>query len=177
MSNKMIENLKKLHSAQAVEKKDFSLADCFDSKTKEVVLSITGLASKFVPKYKNENNPGFHTMMYLKDGQKTGAFSTALHEFASFFYEKAGLDPEEKFNKIMFNGSIDVKVSKIALDGGRGTYNFEIIDGDATGAERMGQLAGGGIALLPEVTTEAAEPNTGEEKKYPTDETPKKSRK
>jgi hypothetical protein len=155
-SNGLVEALKKMHSAQAIEKKDFALQDLFDSKTKEVTIDVAGFASKFVPKYHKEDNPGFHTMIYLADGQKTGAFASSLWYFAQFFYEKAGLNPEDKFNKLMFDGSLKVKVTLIPLENGsKKTYNFEIVEGEINGVERIGQ--GGSGIMLPEATIATTE--------------------
>lgn len=147
-----------MHAARSVEQKDLSLKDFFTGKEKEAVLEITGLASKYVPKYHNENNPGYHTMIYLKDGRKTGAFSNALFEFAKFFYELAGLDVDSTFNKLEFpNGVLKVKVIKVDLDKGKTTYNFEIIEegSELNGVARMGKIEGIKPMLLESGTMDA----------------------
>lgn len=148
MSNNAIDKIKKLHSAMSIERKDIALKDLVaneaDKKTGIAVIEITGIASKYVPKYHNENNQGFHTMLYLKDGRKTGGFSNALLELAQFFYKGAGQDPHSTFNKVEFKEGDFVKVgiAVVKLDGGRTTYNFEIIDGVVEhGIERLGQVS------------------------------------
>jgi hypothetical protein len=147
--SKLLENIKKAHQARSIEKKDFSLTELFTGKETETTLKVIGFASKLVEKYKSESNAGFHTMVYLQDGQKTGAFSNALYEFAKFFYEGAGLDADSSFNKVEFpNGHIEVKVSKIDLGKGKTTYNFEIVDGEINGIARMGKLENSAPMLL-----------------------------
>lgn len=143
-----IDKIKKLHSAMSIERKDVSLKDLVaqeaDKKTNIAVLEITGFASKYVPKYHNETNPGVHTMLYLKDGRKTGGFSTALLELAQFFYKGAGQDPFSQFNKVEFTEGdyIKVAVAVVKLDGGRTTYNFEILDGVVEhGIEKVGHVS------------------------------------
>lgn len=154
MSN-AIDKIKKLHSAMSIERKDISLKDLVSKEAEKdgtVTVEIIGFASKFVPKYHNENNQGYHTMIYLKDGRKTGAFSNALYDFARFFYEGAGMDTTAEFNKLMLaeNGFLKVKVSPVKLDGGKSTYNFEIVDGDVDTSklERIGAIAGNTPLLL-----------------------------
>jgi len=150
--NKTVEMLKKMHNAQMIERKDISLQDLVNQEGKagELTTEVVGFASKLVPKYKNDDNQGYHTTVYLKDGRITGAFSNALHEFANFFYEKAGLDIDQTFNKVTFpNGSLKLKISVVKLDAKKSTYNFEIVDGEITGIERnngLGQVSN----LLPE---------------------------
>jgi hypothetical protein len=141
-TNSVVDKLKKMHSARAIEQKDFSLKDLFPAGTESVDLEVIGLASKFVPKYCNENNAGYHTMIYLKDGKKTGAFSNALFEFARFFYEGVGLDLDSTFNKVEFanGGFLKVRVSEVPLDKKKSTYNFEIVEGEINGFSRMGKL-------------------------------------
>lgn len=148
-TNSLIDRIKKMHSAVSIEKKDYSFKDLFKDN-ESVTLEIQGLATKFVPKYAKEENAGYHTTVYLKNGEKTGCFSGALLEFANFFYSNANMDTKADFNKITFDGSIIVKVTKIKLDGGRSTYNFEIVDGVVNGIERMGKLEGQAGLLLGE---------------------------
>lgn len=147
MSN-AIDKIKKLHSAMSIERKDISLKDLVsneaDKKTGTVVVDIVGFASKYVPKYHNENNAGMHTMLYLADGRKTGGFSNALFELAQFFYKGAGQDPFAQFNKVEFTQGDFVKVgiTHVKLDGGRTTYNFEIVDGMVEhGIEKVGHVS------------------------------------
>lgn len=152
MSN-AIDKIKKLHSAMSIERKDITLQDLVSQEgNKEgiAIVEITGLASKYVPKYHNENNQGFHTMVYLKDGRKTGGFSNALYDLARFFYDGAGMDATSTFNKVEFSsgGFIKVAISKVKLDGGKSTYNFEILDGEVNGVERMGQVTGQAPLLI-----------------------------
>lgn len=141
MSTNLIEKIKKMHSAISIEKKDYSFKDMF-KETDVVVLDIKGLATKFVPKYAKEENAGFHTTVYLTNGEKTGCFSGALLEFANFFYSNADMDTKADFNKITFDGHLQVKVTKIKLDGGRFTYNFDIMGGEVSHIERIGKVEG-----------------------------------
>jgi hypothetical protein len=185
--NKIVENLKKMHDAQRIENKDFSLKHLFvlsnatiNKLTKpyqqedgSAILPVVGLASKYVRKYDNENNPGYHTTVYLKDGKKTGAFSTALYEFAQYFYEQAGMGGDSTFKKLEFNGCMNVKVTKVDLDGGHTTYNFEIVEGDVTGATLIGTGTGGQLLIGGSTEQEAAnEPETEKEPESKTDVSP-----
>lgn len=149
MSKSTIEMLKKLHSAQAIEQKDYPLKDLFTSKEPTKTLQIVGFASKHVPKYEKEGNAGYHTTIYLSNGERTGCFSSALHDFAKFFYQTAGLDPADTFNKLMFTdgGFISAKVTKIPLAEGRTTYNFELLDGEFVTVERITNNSGGALLL------------------------------
>jgi hypothetical protein len=151
MSN-AIERIKKLHTAMSIERKDISLKDLVakEGKNGAVTIEIVGLASKYVPKYHNENNQGMHTMIYLKDGRKTGAFSNALYDFARFFYEGAQMDTKAEFNKIMFTdkGFLKVNVAVVELEKGKTTYNFEIMDGLVENVERFGNLPGNTPLLI-----------------------------
>jgi hypothetical protein len=186
MSN-AIDKLKKMHSAVSIESKDFSLKEIFAGKETEAVLIVTGLASKFVPKYHSDSNYGYHTMIYLIDGKKTGAFSNALYEFAKFFYIGAQLDPNAEFNKIMFtDGFIQVRVSKVDLGKGKTTYNFEILDGEVDKIERIGLNNQGnnifeiteGLAALPgETMSQYVVDPAAEEAAAATEENTNKSKK
>jgi hypothetical protein len=137
ITNAAVEQLKKLHSAQSIERKDISL-EKFLAKNGDdaghATIAIGGLMSKFVPKYEKAETGqrGFFTMIYDTNGLKIGAFSNALYEFASFFYSKLpGYDPDGRFFKFNFVGgdTLIVDVSEVPLDGGRSTYNFEILSG------------------------------------------------
>lgn len=153
MSN-AIDKIKKLHSAMSIERKDINLRDLVltekDKKTNILTIDVVGFASKFVAKYCNENNQGYHTMVYLKDGRKTGAFSNALYDFAKFFYEGAGMDTTKDFNKLMLQegGFLKIAVCVVELDAKKTTYNFEIVDGDVSKFERIGTIAGETPLLL-----------------------------
>lgn len=141
MSN-AIENLKRMYSAQAIEAKDISLQDLVNKEGKDgsIVIRINGIASKFVKKYASENNYGYHTMLYMIDGRKTGAFSNALYDFARFLYAGAKLNTDAEFNKIEFpeDGFLEIKVTVIKLDSKKSTYNFEIVDGLVDKVARIG---------------------------------------
>jgi hypothetical protein len=173
--NKTVEMLKKQHDARRIVNKDFSIKNLFEISSKEInkktkpyqqedgtaIIPVIGIASKYVPKYDNGSNPGYHTTLYLKDGIITGAFSTAAHDLANFFFAAAGLDTEAEFNQLMFASGnvVNVRVSKIEFSGtnekgeteARKTYNFEILDGEITGAERLGFA---GTNLLIEAASE-----------------------
>lgn len=158
--SKTIDQLKKLHQAQAITKKDFSIKALFENNKAAkpyqnddgtATLEIVGFSSKLVPRYISETNAGYHTTVFLKDGKKTGAFSGALLELASFFYQAAQLDVSAPFNQIMFNESdfVKVKVSKVDLSEGHMTYNFELVDGQLDkGVEILGALSGQSVPLL-----------------------------
>jgi len=163
-----IDQLKKMYSAMAIEKKDISLQDLVNQKGKDGVIEveIVGLASKLVPKYQNATNDGYHTMVYLKDGKKTGGFSNALHQFANFFYEGAGLDTEAAFNRVNFNEKsfIKARISIVkftdVMDGktvNKTTYNFELLDGDVEKVERIAQFSGNTPLLIEGVDQEPGE--------------------
>lgn len=132
-----IDQLKKLHSAQAIERKDISLEKYLAKNADEnghATIAIAGFMSKHIPKYEKAElgQRGFFTMLYNTDGVKIGAFSNALFEFATFFYSKApGYDENGKFYKWEFTEGdmILVDVSEVNLDGGRSTYNFELLSG------------------------------------------------
>lgn len=151
MENNRIEMLKKMHSARAIKRKDFSFKHIFEGSVKEIkpdenrsiILEIIGFESKFVPKYEKDTNSGFHTTIFLKNGKTTGAFSNALNEFANFFYEGAGLDINDTFKKIDFLGAADkagfikVQVTKIDLDSNKTTYEFVLLDGEVEGLKKL----------------------------------------
>lgn len=152
-----IDKIMKLHAATSIEKKDIALRDLLirdGGKEKTVTVKIKGFASKYVPKYHNENNDGFHTMIYLDDEAKTktGCFSNALHELANFFYQGGGVDISAPFKKINFTDDayIEVKITHVDLDAKKSTYNFEIVGGnvEANKIEMMGQTAGSSPMLL-----------------------------
>lgn len=148
-NSSMVQNLKKLHDMTSVEKKDISLKDLVAAAGKQCIISVTGFASKLVPKYTSNENRGYHTMVYTvnADGEeiKTGAFSNALYDFAGFFYKCAGLDTTADFNKIIFDKPVDVEISVVKLDGGKTTYNFDIVGGEMQQFEKFStqQLAAG----------------------------------
>lgn len=151
MSN-LLKQIKSVYSTQSIERKDISLKDLLnkEGKNDSIVVNITSFTSKLVPKYKNEHCYGMHTMITIsdkiKDGKKevervrkTGGFSNALFEFAKFFYNGVGLNPYDDFNKTELVGTgIQTRISIVKLDGGKSTYNFEILDGDVEGFRKMG---------------------------------------
>jgi hypothetical protein len=136
MTNDLIDRIKAMHKAETIENKDYSLKQLFKNDNDVVQIEVVGLSSKRVPKYISEENDGYHTTLYLKNGEITGCFSGALHEFANFFYRHIGLDTTSDFNKVTFDGFITVKITKIDLKKGRTTYNFEVIDGELRTIER-----------------------------------------
>lgn len=183
--SKLLDQIKRAHSARSIEAKDFSLSELFTGDVDAVTLKVTGFASKLVDKYVSENNKGYHTMIYLLDGKKTGAFSNALHEFAAFFYENVGLDVNDTFNKVMFpNGHLEVLVSVVQLDKKKSTYNFEILDGEIKGFTKQGRVEINQSLLiedteplaLPETVIDAASENLPVPEPE-TEETPTKKKK
>lgn len=146
-----MDRIKKLHQAQAIERKDISLKDLVAQEGKDgaLTIKIKGFASKWVEKYASEDNKGYHTMVYLADGRKTGAFANSLYDLASFFYKGAGLNVGELFNKIDFkDGYIEVKVTTIELDKKKSTYNFEILDGEIGKCDLIGSTKDNDTLLL-----------------------------
>jgi len=150
------EKLRKMYEAQSIEAKDFSLKDLFSlsasvkpyqNEDGTATLHVKGIASKFVPKYCNENNRGYHTTLYLTDGKKTGAFSNALLQFAEFFFGAAGVELNE-YARVTFDGEVEILISKVDLAGSKTTYNIEYVGGEFTGLERLGGAANY-AALLP----------------------------
>jgi len=150
--SKIVDQMKKLYEGQAVAKKDFNLKHLFTTENKTAKkyqkddgtaeLSVISIASKYVRKYDNEanGNRGFHTTLELANGEKTGAFSSALLAFAEFFYDLAGL-PVDDYRRVEFDKPVTVKVTKVDLSEGKTTYNFELIGGDVTKLTRMGGAA------------------------------------
>lgn len=135
-----IDQLKKLHAAQSIERKDINLKDYVTInalKTGVAVMELKGFMSKYVPKYDkpDKGQRGFFTMLYLTDGTKVGAFSEALYDFVSFFYSKApGYSPDGRYFQFNLTGgdTILVDIQTVALDAGKSTYNFQIIGGEMT---------------------------------------------
>jgi hypothetical protein len=134
--NPAIEQLKRLHSAQAIERKDMGLRDYIAKFGTDGAadLAISGMMSKFIPKYEKDatGQRGYFTMLYLAGGMKIGAFSNALYDLATFFYSKLpGYSDDGHFFKFEFTCGdvLNVHVSTVPLDGGKSTYNFEIVDG------------------------------------------------
>jgi len=183
--SKAVENLKNLYKSQTVEKKTFSLKDAFTVGNKaakkyvqddgSLLFPVIGLASKFVPKYCNANNAGYHTMMYLDGGINTGGFSTALYNFSQTLYQAAKV-PYNEYVSVTWDKPILVRVTIEAFDKEvekegktvmepRTTYHFEIVSGEAenfkwmTSVEQYGTLIASASALeLPEVVTDVGEP-------------------
>jgi hypothetical protein len=163
MSTNRIDAIKKAHEARRIKQKDYSFKNLFENKAKEkelkvdengaIVLEVVKIESKYVPKYHNENNQGYITTLTLKNGKTVGAFSNALHEFANFFYEGAGVNLDDTFKKVDIKGAdnkpgfVKVKVTKIDLDGSKSTYEFEVIDGNVEGLTRQEAI---NIPLLTE---------------------------
>jgi hypothetical protein len=144
MSLSTIEKLKKLHSVMAIQEKT-SLKDLFTGKEKKIVMEVVAISSKYVPKYDktSENgSKGFITLFHMKDGTQVGAFSNAMRDFGTFFFKMFGMNPDEEFNYLNFNGKqpngfVKVEVSKVELKDNKTTYNFKILDGDVGEVERL----------------------------------------
>lgn len=149
-ANSMLAKLQKLYSMNGVESKDLSLKKLFDEEATKgkLEIEVIGIGSKYVAKYDKPDTGclGFHTMLYMRDGRKTGGFSNALHRFASFFFENLGLDPDASNNHIDLSGDdfIRVKITKVDLPDAKTTYDIEIIGGELT-TEKF-TIAGGTAA-------------------------------
>ena len=155
-SNLVVQMLKKRYEQTTVIKKDFTAKELFSNKKEvkeyqqedgSVVLSLKAISTKFVPKYKKDENEGIHTTLYLTDGKITGCFSGSFLAFARFLFQSAGMDTNGDFSKIDFvDGCLRVKITKIDLIEGRTTYNIEILDGNIDKVEKLDSV--GGISLL-----------------------------
>lgn len=171
-----IKNLKKAHQAKAITQDTFTLIN-FLAKHEETKgerkgiarMELVGIESKYIPQF-DRNSPqwngqaqgnGFRTRFFLKNGDTVGSFSNGSYEFFKFYAELMGYDHTPNFLHIDINGLIQVDVCKVALDGNKSTYNFEII-------EEGSELAGFGEYLptandLFKLEAPTAEP-TNEEK-------------
>jgi hypothetical protein len=153
-NNSVFDKIKKIHDARRVEQKDFSLKDLFKLEKSDVVkIRVIGFSSKFVPKYAKETCFGYHTMVYLADGRKTGGFSNALYRFADFYYQLTGAKPDGDFVKLMFPEGcyLDVEISQVEFDNSqKNTYEFNLIDGNLGDGhvELLSDGAGSGVTLI-----------------------------
>ena len=138
-----IKSLIKAHKAKSISEDTFTLIN-FLAKMEETKgerkgiarMELVGLETKYIPKF-DRNSPewngqaqgnGHRTRFFLKDGETVGSFSQASHEFFKFYAELMGYDRIPSFLHIDVAGVLQVDVSKVQLDGGKSTYNFEIIE-------------------------------------------------
>lgn len=130
----LVDKIKKVHGAMNVEKKDKSLKEIVQDK-KPVTVTVTAISSKFVPKYFNEQTgqKGMYTILYTEEHGKIGAFSNAMYEFGAFFFDALETREVSGYKKVEMDGNLKVSISKVDLDGGKSTYNFEILEGTAKG--------------------------------------------
>ncbi|MCU7522806.1 MAG: hypothetical protein HF312_21600 [Ignavibacteria bacterium] len=139
-----IKALIKAHKAKSISEDTFTLIN-FLAKFEEskgdrkgiARMELVGLEAKYIPKF-DRNSPewngqaqgnGFRTRFFLKDGSTVGTFSGAAHDFFKFYAELMGYDRQlPSFLHIDITGVLQVDISKVALDGGKSTYNFEIVE-------------------------------------------------
>lgn len=138
MSN-AIANLKKAYQAQAITEDTFTLQKYFHKFENDEVaeMMIVGIESKYLPKYDKRDLPdgvegagslGYRTRFILQDGSTVGTFSNAARNFFSFFAGIMGHTEEMPFLHIDIKGEIKINVSRVELDKGKGTYNFDIVE-------------------------------------------------
>lgn len=152
-----VAKLMNLYATRAVEQKDFTLKEAFQIGCKaaapyvqedgSLLLPVIGFASKFVAKYAKDGCAGYHTMIYLADGKKMGAFSNALLRHAEFFYLGTGTTLSD-YARIDFDAPIDIRVTLETFDtddhkGGTveaTSYGFDIVGGEATSVRTLGSV-------------------------------------
>lgn len=164
--NSAIANLKKAHQAMAVTRDDYSLKDLLKKKGVEGVATITliGIESKYVPKYDRRDAPqgtegagslGMRTRFIMADGRTVGTFANAAHRFLEVLATIAHFNPEERFLKIDFDGTIVVEIQELELDKTSWTYDFNIVEEGSTfngltGYDQQAIFLGqGGSVALP----------------------------
>ena len=167
MKNKMnnaLANLKKAHQAQAVSNDSYTLQKWVAADKGTVMLKA--IEVKYIPQYdassplakQGVSGNGFRTRLFTEDGETIGTFSGAAYNFFQFIAAIVGVDAAASYMHIDIDGVIPVNITKVALDGGKSTYNF-LID------ETKGELYGFGqyvptmtnILALPEAETSEEE--------------------
>jgi hypothetical protein len=126
-----IQNLIKAHKAMAITSDTHSLQDYLaahkDKKTEAAEFTIVGLESKYVPPTA-ERQSEYRTRFFLANGETIGTFSNGARRFFQFYQQLMGYESDKPFVHIDIQGQIVVSVKKLALDGNRSTYEFEMIE-------------------------------------------------
>lgn len=129
-----IQNLIKAHKAQTVVKDDYTLEKYLAKKEENgvAILHMKAIETKYIPKYDNQatgGSLGMRTRFIQTDGTTIGTFSNAAYQFFAFFANLMKHDTSHiNYLHIDIDGELVVKVSEIALDQTRSTYNFEIVE-------------------------------------------------
>jgi hypothetical protein len=138
-----IQNLIKAHKAKAVTQDTYTLQKYlakFEGENgapkEKAHMVLKGLEAKYIPSF-DKNSPswngqsqgnGFRTRFILEDGSTVGSFSNGAYQFFVFFAQLMGYEGSETFLHIDINGQVKVEISTVPLDGGRSTYNFELLE-------------------------------------------------
>lgn len=145
MKNNALSNLRKAHQAQSINKDSYTLQKWVETHANEPMM-ITAIEVKYIAQYDAENanakagvsGNGYRTRFVTQDGESIGTFSGAAYQFFQFIAGIMQLDQSAAYQHIDVNGVIPVMVTKVALDGGKSTYNFEILEdgGELNGFEQ-----------------------------------------
>lgn len=137
-----IQKLTQAWKATGITKDDNTVAKCFEANAEKgkLLITLTAIESKYVPKFDKRDleegqgagNLGFRTRFFTKEFGSLGSFSNAAHTFYGFFAALMGQDSESTFGHIDIAGEIKLVVTKVPLDGGKTTYNFEIEEEGST---------------------------------------------
>lgn len=143
--NNPLSNLKKAHQAQSVTSDTYTLQK-WVAKNEGTPLMLKAIEVKYIPQYdaaspmakQGVSGNGFRTRFFTEDGETVGTFSAAAYNFFQFIAGIMQLDQSAAYQHIDINGVIPVLVSKINLEGGKSTYNFEILEegGELKGFEQ-----------------------------------------
>lgn len=159
--NNALANLKKAHQAQAVNSDSYTLQKWVAAD--KGTLMLKAIEVKYIPQYDAESplakqgvsGNGFRTRFFTADGETVGTFSGAAYNFFLFIANIVGVDTTAGYMHIDVDGVIPVDITKVALDGGKTTYNFSI-------NEEGGELHGFG-QYVPSMNNILALPEAGEE--------------
>lgn len=163
--NNPLANLRKAHQAQSIANDSHTLQN-WVAQNGETPMMLKAIEVKYLPQY-DASNPqakagvsgnGYRTRFITADGESIGTFSGAAYTFFQFIAGIMGIDQSAAYQHIDVNGVIPVKVSKVQLDGGKSTYNFEILEegGELNGFEQYVPTINN-IMALPEGQTDTEE--------------------
>lgn len=125
-----IKNLKKAYQSMSITRDDFSLQDYLAAnkdKDGNAIMDVVGLECKYVPA-SGERQSEYRTRFFLKNGKTVGTFSGGAHRFFQFYQQILGYEGDKPFLHIDIDGVIRVVVSRLALDGSKSTYNFDLLE-------------------------------------------------
>ena len=161
MSKTALSNLKKAHEAQAITKDSYTLQQ-WVAKNEGELMNLTGVEAKYIPQYDaasplakpGVSGNGYRVRFILDTGETVGTFSGAAYNFFQFLAQIVGVDTAN-YSHIDIKGTIPVRVSKVALEAGKSTYNF-VIDDKAGELEGFSQYVPTAetIMALPEGTAD-----------------------